>query len=206
MVSVLDYKNWQDFKKKNAEIISIRNSIDVVGTKRRIPLPLLVGLGLAIIVAGFFILQGFNKSAKKLNLPENILFTADKTVTSGVPNTVMFNYDIKNIEADSFFIQQSWNPRNKVRIDPANNYLSSIYYEPGFHRAKLIVNDSIVSIARVHVKTDGWLPIVQYDVRNNLPLYLDKKSILTNGIMTAPEKVLKAAQVDTGQKLLPPLL
>jgi len=196
LVSILGFKDWQNFKKEYAEKSDHQRPKEVTWGRKGSAVPLLVSLGVVIVIAGFFILQGFNKSVKKLSLPEKIPFTADKTVTSGVPNTVMFNYDLKNVQADSFFIQQSWNPRNKVKIDPAKNYLSSIYYTPGFHRAKLIVNDSVVSIARVHVKTDGWLPIVQYDIRDNHPLYLDKKSVTAQGYLHTPLKVLEAAQVE----------
>jgi hypothetical protein len=124
------------------------------------------------------------------------VFKADKTVTSGVPNTVLFTYDVKDVKADSFFIQQSWNPLNKVKIDPANTYLSSIYYLPGFHRAKLIVNDSIVRRVRIHIKTDGWMPILQHDNNDNSPYYLDQQRMLRNGVMSLRHDDLSTANVD----------
>lgn len=190
LVSALDFKDWQEFKKDYAGKIN-RHSSKEAPTKKRSMVPLFVSTAVLLIAGFFFVLEGFKKSPKKLSLPEKIYFTADKTVTAGVPNTVMFNYDVKNIEADSFFIQQSWNPRNKVKIDPSKNYLSSIYYLPGFHRAKLIINDSIVSRVRIHIKTDGWMPIIENDARDNRPLYLDKKSIMANGIMHTPLAVLE---------------
>ncbi|MEI9809516.1 MAG: hypothetical protein WDO16_17520 [Bacteroidota bacterium] len=40
--------------------------------------------------------------------------------------------------ADSFFIQQSWDKNRRVKIDKHSHTLTDIYYEPGYHIAKLI--------------------------------------------------------------------
>jgi hypothetical protein len=125
-----------------------------------------------------------------------VLFTADKTVTSGVPNTMMFHYDLSGVQADSFFIQQSWNPRDKVPIDPKKNYYSTIYYTPGFHWARIMANDSILKFVKVHIKSDGWLPLVKYDRRDKKSMYLDATSIKANGVMRATDETLHKANID----------
>jgi len=158
--SVLGFDSWQTFKKQHTELKEEASTARAKRNTRSIVLPIAGGMLALLVLIVFLVLQGFNRSEKKLVLPENITFKADKTITSGVPNTVLFTYDVKDVKADSLFIQQSWNPLNKVRIDPTKNHFSSIYYIPGFHRAKLIVNDSIVKTARIHIKTDGWMPIV----------------------------------------------
>lgn len=79
-------------------------------------------------------------------------------MAKGIPNTVIFKYDVSKIVADSFFIQQSWNNDHKVRLNTADNVLSSIYFESGFHRAKLIANDSVVAVQPVHIISNGWEP------------------------------------------------
>jgi hypothetical protein len=203
LVSVLDIKDWQEFKRQHSGQQIPEAAVDafpkVVPKQKWSSTTVVICGGVILVIAGFFVLQGFIRSEKKLVLPENIPFSADKTVTVGVPNTVIFSYDVSGIEADSFFIQQSWNPLNKVSIDPDKNYLSSIYYTPGFHRAKLIVNDSIVKIARVHIKTDGWLPILQYNIRDNEPIYLDTKSVRFNGSLHTPPISFANARVDVNQ-------
>lgn len=197
LVTVLDIKDWLEFKKLHpVPIKDIKQAEEEAPKTKWSTASIFVFLAALVLVAGFFVLQGFIRSEKKLSLPEHIPFTADKTVTVGVPNTVIFHYDVKDIEADSFFIQQSWNPRNKVSIDPEKNYLSSIYYTPGFHRAKLIVNDTIVKIERVHIKTNGWLPIVRYDRGENQPLYLDSKTIYSNGSLRTSPGTFQKAGVD----------
>ena len=160
-------------------------------------MPLIIALTLVALTAGFFIIQGFiQKDKSGVWISKNVLFTADKTVTSGVPNTVMFHYDLSGVQADSFFIQQSWNPRDKMRIDPKKNYYSTIYYTPGFHWARIMANDSILKFVKVHIKSDGWLPIVKYDRRDKKSMYLDATSIKANSIMRITNESLYKANVD----------
>jgi len=200
LASILGFADWQSFKKANSENITSAPLENRAPKKKQFAWVVVAGLGTVLTLIGFLVLQGFNRSEKKLTLPHKIPFATDKTVSAGVPNTVIFHYDLKDVVADSFFIQQSWNPRNKVSIDPAKSYLSSIYYTPGFHRAKLIVNDSIVSTSRIHITTEGWMPIVQYDLRDNAPFYLDKKSIVNNGVMHTPLNVFENSNIDLSKK------
>jgi hypothetical protein len=148
------------------------------------------------LVAAFFIIQGFNKKEKGVVIKKEVLFTADKTVSSGVPNTVEFKYDLSGVEADSFFIQQSWNPRDKVQIDPKKNYYAATYYTPGFHFARVMANDSILKFQKVHIKTEGWLPLVKYDIRDKKQMSLDASAIKGEGFIHAPNEVLYKANVD----------
>jgi hypothetical protein len=196
LASVLDFSTWQDFKKEFAAKVNGQTSPKETH-KRKVPASLYIIAGFALLTGGFFVLQAFNKLDKKV--PVKIPFTADKTVTVGVPNTVMFNYDFRNVEADSFFIQQSWNPRNKTAVDPNHHYFSAIYYEPGFHWARLMADDSIVTFASVHIKTDGWLPLVKYDIRDKTPLYLDMDKIMGGGELHTTRALLQEAHVDVSK-------
>lgn len=199
LASVLDFKDWQEFKKHHSlpiESISSLSEQEAHPKKWALPVPVLLLLIVVGLTTGFFIIQGFNKKSKGVVVKKEVTFTADKTVTSGVPNTVMFRYDLSGVEADSFFIQQSWNPRDKVKIDPDKNYYSATYYTPGFHFARIMANDSILKFEHVHIKSGGWLPLVKYDIRDPKHIYLDTKAILGEGIMTANDEVLTHANVD----------
>jgi len=199
LVSILDFNDWQDFKKQHANTVrSTEEAKPVVRREHKVKaLPIAISMGVIILVVGFFVLQGFNRKDKNsISVTKEVIFTADKTVTSGVPNTVMFNYDLSGVQADSFFIQQSWNPRDKVQIDPAKNYYSTIYYTPGFHFARIMANDSILKFRNVHIKTDGWMPIVKYDIRDHKYMYPDEKAIIDNGLMQTTADVLRKAGVD----------
>jgi hypothetical protein len=108
----------------------------------------------------------------------------------------MFHYDLSGVEADSFFIQQSWNPRDKTRIDPEKNYYAATYYTPGFHFARVMANDSILKFVNVHIKTEGWLPLVKYELRDRKHFYLDEKAIHANGAIRTTPELLDKANVD----------
>ena len=199
LVSILDFKDWQDFKKQNAPQPATENLQK--GTRYKIsirPLPVYISLGAIVLLVGFFVIQGFNRKDRVV-VTKDVVFTADKTVTSGVPNTVIFNYDLSGVKADSFFIQQSWNPRDKVRIDPEKNYYSAIYYTPGFHFARIMANDSILKFQKVHIKTDGWLPLVKYDLRDKKHMYLDASAIESDGIIRTTPEILQKANVDVSK-------
>jgi hypothetical protein len=203
LVSILDFNDWQDFKKQNAttaapEVVQPRNDIGLEKKIRKVPA--LIGLAVIVLVGSFFVIQGFNRKDKNsISISKEVVFTADKTVTFGVPNTVMFNYDLSGVQADSFFLQQSWNPRDKVKIDPKKNYYSVIYYTPGFHFARIIANDSILKFRNVHIKTDGWLPIVKYDIRDKKHMYLDPLTINKNGLLRVTSDDFYKASVDITQ-------
>ncbi len=196
LVSVLDFKDWQDFKKQYAGGIHDQGSVTRKAKLLIRPIPVAVIGGALILISAFIVLQGFNKKENEVVVSGEVSFTADKTVTFGVPNTVKFHYDVSGVEADSFFIQQSWNPRDKVRIDPTRNYYSAIYFTPGFHFARIMANDSILKFVNVHIRTDDWLPLVKYDIRDQKHMYLDAKSIRSGGIIRITTDILHRANVD----------
>ncbi len=201
LVSLLDVKDWQEFKKINALQLTNTEPTSEKKEKKRLPQLPVVVIGVAIFLLGALVLlQGFNKKDSSVIVRGEVGFTADKTISSGVPNTVMFHYDLSEVQADSFFIQQSWNPRDKVKIDPSNNYYSAIYYTPGFHFARIMANDSILKFTKVHIKSDGWLPLVKYDLREKKHFYLDAHAIRSGGQLKVDEHILQNATVDTGKE------
>lgn len=171
-----------------------------VGTRQKRPMRFNVWLLLPIVtvvaVVCWLIAFRAGPPNKKPVIKGPVTFTGNKTVSQGVPSTIIFNYDITHVEADSFFFQQSWNPLDKVKIDPANHVYSSIYYLPGFHRAKLIANDSIIKRFRVHITTDGWLPLTRYSLTDGHPIYLRKENTQHNGALHITRKDLVAATVN----------
>lgn len=184
--------DWQPFKK---QWIENKREEPIIFKKSKQASINLKFMLLGFILIGTIIMFFINfdkkneKQVRKIEIQGDIKFKTDKTVTTGVPNTVMFNYDISNIVADSFFIQQSWNTSNKVPVD-SSGYLSSIYYYPGYHRAKLIANDSVIQKAPVHITTKGWLPLIRYDYYDHIPVYLVSDTLKSNGAMLVNEQDL----------------
>lgn len=198
LVSVLDFSDWQTFKLSNVL------QSEPVGSHPRKTLGGVTIKGVAIVlaiivIAVFIVVQGFGRRGEIVVFGE-VTFAADKMNSTGVPNTVGFTYDVSAVRADSFFIQQSWNPRDKMPIDPKKNFLSTIYYTPGFHFARIMANDSVLMYRKVHIQTDGWLPLVKYNLQDKYPIYLDAERIISNGVMRATDHLLHRANVNMDQE------
>jgi hypothetical protein len=114
-------------------------------------------------------------------------------VSKGVPNTVVFRYDARDSNADSVFIQQSWDPALRVRVDKVGQQFTTTYYYPGYYRAKLVLNDSIVREHDLFVESGGWLGTVNQQL---VPLYLRANVVeKTNGEVSITASDLKTVGV-----------
>ena len=154
LAQLLDYRNWSEFKMKNAQsefefVDSVYNGAlsgsNSVLPRANGPAPktnrtgqkfsaklhglrfrILTAMGLAVMAVSVFSLLyapnagGAAGKLTKIVIKGPIHFEATKTVSSGIPNTVFFKYDLSNVNADSFFLQQSWNDDHRVRIKPEN--------------------------------------------------------------------------------------
>lgn len=89
-------------------------------------------------------------------------FTSEKVV-SGVPNTVIFHYDVQGIGAKKFFIQQNWDHRRRFEIDPTKKEATSTYYFPGYWRAKILADTTVLKEHDLIVESAGWLMTLDRD-------------------------------------------
>jgi len=194
LVSVLGYKDWQEFRLKQAPLPAAP-----VAEKRsrRLNLWMILPVVAALIVFSWLIaFRSGQPTSLKPVVKGPVTFTGNKTVAQGVPSTIVFNYDVSNVVADSFFFQQSWNERERVQLDPEKHYYSAIYYYPGFHRAKLIANDSILKRFKVHITTDGWFPLAHHAFQDSIPVYLPKDGSIRDGALHISRDALTAAHMD----------
>lgn len=106
-------------------------------------------------------------------------------VTSGLPNSVIFNYDATRAPGDSVIIQQSWDKTLRKKVSKNNHQHISIYYYPDFYNAKLIVGGRIVKQHELFIQSDGWLAVVD---QKPVPVYFDKQDIVAKGKLTLPAK------------------
>ena len=101
-------------------------------------------------------------------------------ITTGVPNSVIFEYDASKSPSDSVFIQQSWNKDLSTQVPKNQNQHTSIYYYPGYFKAKLVVGDKIMKEHDLFIQSDGWIPFVE---QKPVPIYLDSNDLKKDGIM-----------------------
>jgi hypothetical protein len=95
-------------------------------------------------------------------------FEARRT-SDNLPNSVVFDYDATSFSPHSVIIQQSWDTHRRESVNTAGTQHTSIYYSPGYFRAKLIVDGEIKRQTDVFIPSKGWKGIIQ---REPLPVYL----------------------------------
>lgn len=115
---------------------------------------------------------------------------ASRPVAFDLPNTVVFEYDVSGVQADSFFIQQSWDRRLRKRIEPGNSVHTSTYFYPGYYLAKLIANDEVLLEQPVHIKTPAWNVILE---ESPVPVYIPDEALVRNGALEVSEAWLDEA-------------
>jgi hypothetical protein len=191
------YESWRSFctmaekkrEKDTSTAYNPKNSAKIPGHRRLV----IAGLITAVLLATVLVWMGFNNKKLLAVDGSKIVFTS-KAVSDELPNSVVFNYDIGNAHADSVFIQQSWDPSRRERVPADGHQHTSIYYYPGYFKAKLVLNNTIVKEHEIFIKTKGWEGIVQPQTsRDALPVYLSARDIdMGNGELGVSTATLTA--------------
>lgn len=119
-------------------------------------------------------------------------FSSKKVITSGLPNSVVFDFDATKSPYDSVAIQQSWDKHLRVNVSKNDHQHTSIYYFPDFYYAKLIVGGKIVKQHELFVESNGWLPVVE---KQPVPVYYEKKDAMTDGKLSLSSEKIKERNI-----------
>ena len=171
------YENWRAFLKQKPEDEATISKEPVFNspspTKSTIPwIKILSVAGVLVAITVVFLLAF--KKAPPVVKSGDYRFSS-RPLTREIPNSVIFTYDAGNSEADSIFIQQSWDSRTLTRVAKDQHQHTSIYYEPGFYQAKLIADNEVVKEHPLLIPTKGWLGIID---KKPVPVYLDSASFI----------------------------
>lgn len=188
LAQFLDYKNWLEFKQSIAEEINTSQPEIAKESDKKKRGSLKPSIFISLIVLIGLIIVVFSITFHVENNFEEVKFSSKTVVTQGVPNTVIFDYDISKISFDSAFIQQSWNPKQKAAITKQNYKYTSVYYYPGSHIAKLIIDNQLIREHNILIKSDGWLGVARYSFEDAVPIYIPKEKIFSSGrLYISPE-------------------
>lgn len=184
------FEDWRDFESKEEPIAEVKAETKEKASKAKSGLPkqyyIFSGIILLFIVASTF----YYRSQPKYN-PSDFSFSSKTILTSGLPNSVIFDYDASKVEApDSVFISQNWDVRRRVPVDKNGKHYSSIYYYPGYFRAKLMAGDVILKEHDLQIITDGWLSVLTAPWGER-PLYFQKEETETDGQVEVPKELLE---------------
>jgi transcriptional regulator with XRE-family HTH domain len=178
IANYFDYRTWQEYKA--ARITDGAAKVPSKKVKPEFSLKYLSIPGVVVMVAGIYLL---GTTAGPVENAESASFSFRKNTSNDIPNTVAFSYNIDEVQADSFFIQQSWDANRRVRIYKNKYTITDIYYEPGYHIAKLIANDSAIREVDVSIPTDRWFFYAIDNKANYTPEYINSDSFINNGIL-----------------------
>jgi len=92
-----------------------------------------------------------------------------RRISEQLPNSVVFDYDATSFHPHSVMIQQSWDPTRRESVAPDGKQHTSLYFKPGYFRAKLVVDNEIKMQTDVFVPSGGWKGIVD---KGAIPVYL----------------------------------
>jgi len=202
LATFLDYENWNEFKTKLKNEIkpAIINSNSSINKKKVLLKPYIISFLLLIIVSFlFYSLTNSNRKriiSKHLINKTDLVFTSKKTVLAGLPNTVVFNYDLSKIAFDSAFIQQDWDKRRRRKIVKENHFHNCIYYYPGFYTAKLIVDDQTIKTFPLFIETNGWIAVYEKKYYQEVPIYLKNIDLIKNKSLYVSVADLKTNQIE----------
>lgn len=188
------FENWRELRRAEETPPKIDRTDDEIIIKIK-PKSVFKQFRWAFFAGSFLVLIGilwaFQQRKKKLEY-SNIHFTS-KPVTLGVPNTVVFEYNAADSNADSVFIQQSWDPKRRYKVDKNLHEYTSTYYTPGYFKAKLILNDSIVKEHDLFIESDGWLGTIDQE---KIPIYIPQSQLKKGDVISITEADVAAQKID----------
>jgi hypothetical protein len=196
LAQFVGYEDWRTFT-SNGQPKQANGTSNNVPRKFSFPNILKPVLAIAVLGIGVFLFSVMQSRPKQLEY-KNITFNSKATANT-VPNTVVFNYNAKDSNADSVFIQQSWDPSRRFRVDKNSTEYTSTYYLPGYYRAKLILDTTIVAEHDIFIESKGWLATID---RDPIPVYAEEQKILHEGIVSVGDEFLAEQKVDLEEEKL----
>ena len=190
LAQLIDYESWNDFKRAQGQTIPpvpIMAKKETGGPK----LKWVYILAAVLVLSLGFLLSRFAGPAENIIPTEQILFTSKKTSETGVPNTVVFEYNISQMKVDSAFIQHSWDKRLTAKISADQHFQTFIYYYPGYHTSKLVVNNKSVGMEKIIINTPGWIALAENSIFNEPPIYFKTEDFINNQQLYLPPESLK---------------
>lgn len=190
------YESWREFTVRNSKNDTGDTSGHLSENKSGLRTQLLIAS--ATFCCIMIVLALIAGGRKKPN-PEDFKFISHTTITGGIPNSVVFDYDAKNASEDSVIIQQSWDKSLRTVVSKEQHQHTLIYYYPGFFQPKLLVAGKIVKEHNLLIPSDGWMTAI---MRSPVPVYFEKKEVIHDGYLALSADQIKSKNVQLNPDLL----
>ncbi|GAB3967558.1 hypothetical protein GCM10028806_10190 [Spirosoma terrae] len=178
------FADWRQFVKLQESKNEVPVSVDTLSEKSTKPainwrkLGWISGVTIVIVLLG---MAAFEQKNPQINAARYTF--SSKPLTRTIPNSVIFTYDASASPTDSVYIQQSWDQTRREVVAKDGQTHTSIYYEPGFYRAKLVVGHEVVKEHSLLIPTNGWLGTI---ATKSVPIYLKSTDFITPDMMRLP--------------------
>ncbi len=188
LANYLGFASWMDFKSNQSEI---QKPVVVTEIPRKarplLQTPWLTGAASLAVFAilAFTFLPG--KPVLPVTNEGEIIFKS-RPLAQGLPNSVVFQVDLKDNKTDDIIIQQSWDSTKTVKLVPGQKEATGIYYMPGYFRAKLILDGRIVKEHDLFIRSDNWMATLD---KQPVPTYIDDKELVLKNKMDVSENIMK---------------
>ena len=170
------YLNWRDFKNKS-EI----QSAPIKSINRKLPQGKALGyLSILFVFFAFLLLATRSNHQKKEGFDFSKMEFSSRPITKGLPNSVVFDLDLKGLESDSIYIQQFWDKTKTIKLKPNQTQATGQYYFPGHFKAKLVVEGGIKQEHDLFIKSEGWLGTIDYEP---IPKYFEESKVMNNNLV-----------------------
>lgn len=92
-----------------------------------------------------------------------------------------------------FSFSKAGTPVRRYRVDKSLTEYTSTYYLPGYYRAKLILDTTIVAEHDVFIESNGWLATID---REPIPVYASDDKIRQDGLVRLSNAFLAEQKID----------
>jgi hypothetical protein len=187
------YEHWRAFiklttAKDTAQETAV--SLPVTTALRYKPFVRIVFITGIVLVTSLMIRSALKQASANINTAD-YSFSIRRLVHT-IPNSVIFTYNAAASSTDSVYIQQSWDPRRRTLVDKHGREHTSIYYEPGFFQAKLIIGNQVIKELPLLIPTEGWLGTVD---NKPVPVYLKPSEFDSAGVLRLPVTTLEQLHI-----------
>ncbi|MBD2702322.1 hypothetical protein IC229_16860 [Spirosoma sp. BT702] len=168
------YADWRQFVR--SQDVSDESSIQTVPEKtveRSINWSRLGWIAGVVVVIALLGIVAFEQKNPQIDAVQYQF--SSKPLTRTIPNSVIFTYDASASPTDSVYIQQSWDQTRRDVVARDGHTHTSMYYEPGFYRAKLVVGHEVVKEHSLLIPTNGWVGMIN---TKSVPIYLKQTEFL----------------------------
>lgn len=181
LAKTLDYQGWHEFK------IHHHSTFRPGGKKSRVPYLWLISMPFIAAVIWAY---------THLNDPEpgEVYFQPETQQHRGVPATIGFHYDIRNIRSE-VVIQLSWNPYEQTILDPKQSFYTGTYFYPDFHEAKLISDGRILARSQIHITTETWNGLLMKEGLDPNPIQLNSSDFIDGKRMVITSEQARASGI-----------